>query len=149
MPQYSWGNISSMLKDVSYGIVPVKRSGDGWQFLLIQHNAGHWSFPKGHPEEGETSKQSAEREFSEETGLKVLKYLSDKIFEEHYFFIHEGMRIDKTVGYFVAEVEGVIHLQEEEVQDCRWAEFEDAMELMTFDEGKKLLQSVWVGLEEK
>ena len=37
-------------------------------FLLIQHQAGHWAFPKGHANPGESPAETARREFAEETG---------------------------------------------------------------------------------
>lgn len=43
------------------------------EILLIQDAKDRWTIPKGHIEEGETSKQTAEREVCEETGLKEVK----------------------------------------------------------------------------
>ena len=38
--------------------------------LLLQYPQGHWSFPKGHIEEGETNHHAtASRELAEETGI--------------------------------------------------------------------------------
>ena len=40
------------------------------RYLLVQgRRSGKWSFPKGHPEVGETSLECAIRELHEETGL--------------------------------------------------------------------------------
>ena len=39
--------------------------------LLVKHNAGHWDFPKGHMEDGETEIETAIREVKEETNLDV------------------------------------------------------------------------------
>ena len=47
------------------------------QVLLVKHNKGHWDFPKGHVEEGETEKQTALREVKEETNIDV-QIISDK-----------------------------------------------------------------------
>ena len=43
------------------------------KFLLIQHHAGHWGFPKGHQEKGEDDLTTARRELQEETGIKQIK----------------------------------------------------------------------------
>ena len=44
---------------------------NGQEVLLLQHpdskNKGHWDFPKGHIENGETEPQTALRELAEET----------------------------------------------------------------------------------
>ncbi len=39
--------------------------------LLVQHKPGHWSFPKGHKEQGESDHETAIREVYEETGVRI------------------------------------------------------------------------------
>ena len=46
------------------------------EFLLVQDAKNRWTIPKGHIEPGETSKQTAEREINEETGLQEMNVLS-------------------------------------------------------------------------
>jgi diadenosine hexaphosphate hydrolase (ATP-forming) len=58
------------------GIVFRKNDKDQVEILLIQDAKNRWTIPKGHIEEGETAKQTAEREIKEETGLKELKVLN-------------------------------------------------------------------------
>ncbi len=48
--------------DASFGIVPVHERDGVRRFLLIQHLGGHWGFPKGHPEKGESPVETARRE---------------------------------------------------------------------------------------
>jgi ADP-ribose pyrophosphatase YjhB (NUDIX family) len=43
------------------------------EILLIQDSKGRWTIPKGHIEEGESARQTAEREIREETGLQEMK----------------------------------------------------------------------------
>lgn len=45
------------------------------EILLIQDAKDRWTIPKGHIEEGESAKQTAKREITEETGLKHLNVL--------------------------------------------------------------------------
>lgn len=45
------------------------------QILLIQDAKNRWTIPKGHIEEGESARETAEREIKEETGLKQMKVM--------------------------------------------------------------------------
>ncbi len=57
------------------------------RFLLLQQKDGHWSFPKGHIEEGEDSKTASMRELQEETGIADIKWLElPSVFEKYNFY---------------------------------------------------------------
>jgi bis(5'-nucleosidyl)-tetraphosphatase len=137
-----------MIKDQSFGVIPILKEAQQIKFLLIQHQKGHWAFPKGHPEDNETSIETAQRELKEETGISEVKVLSEKEFEEKYIFRNtyggkkgsEADLIDKSVTYFIGFVENPeITIQVKEVKDYKWLSFEEALETMTFEPGKKLL----------
>ena len=97
-----------MRTERSYGIIALKHSFEGWEVLLVQTHQGWWGIPKGHADPGEDAKQAALRELSEETGLTVKRFLSEQFFEERYRFSHAQQLINKTVTYYVAEVEGMV-----------------------------------------
>jgi len=131
-----------MALEQSFGIIPLRRRKGSWEVFLIQHHAGHWGVPKGHPELNETPQQTASRELTEETGLDVLRFLDHHPLEEGYWFTREGEKVHKTVQYFVAEVQGNVVLQEEELLEGKWVPLEKAERHMTFPEGKKLCRLV-------
>jgi bis(5'-nucleosidyl)-tetraphosphatase len=131
-----------MKEDFSFGIIPLRKENDQWQVFVIQHLGGHWSFPKGHPEPGETEIQTAERELWEESGLTVDRYPIDNVFKETYRFRQAGIMISKTVKYWVAEVSGTVVLQVREVIDYTWVPLEDAMKAVSFKEAKRMLAVV-------
>lgn len=131
-----------MKTDHSYGIIPLRVHQHAWEVLLIQHHSDHWSFPKGHPEGQETPKQAAERELNEETGLSIQRFLSEIPLIENYFFTFQGQRIYKTVEYFIALVEGTVAIQELEIKGSRWILLSDAVNAVTFKEGKRVCLQV-------
>jgi bis(5'-nucleosidyl)-tetraphosphatase len=129
-------------KENSYGIIPLRKQQGEWQVLLIKHRKGHWAFPKGHPEKSEKPEETAVREFTEETNLKVVSFLNIASQKEHYFFRSGTDIIDKTVIYFVAEVFGEIVLHEEEISDYKWLSFDEAQKQITFPQAKELCAQV-------
>lgn len=72
------------------------------QFLLVRakRHPGHWLFPKGHIEPGETPEQAAVRELEEEGG--VTGRLLAPLGSSSYAF--EGRRVE--VDYFIVEATG-------------------------------------------
>lgn len=62
-----------MTYEKSCGAIVYRKHHGNTEILLIKHiNSGHWSFPKGHVEQGETEVETALREIKEETSLDVL-----------------------------------------------------------------------------
>ncbi|MBA3816641.1 MAG: NUDIX domain-containing protein [Parachlamydiaceae bacterium] len=131
-----------MVIEYSYGIIPLRKQGDAWMVLLIQHSAaGYWGFPKGHPDEGELPKATATRELKEETNLDVNHFLTDMMIEERYHFTFRGKSIDKTVGYLIAEVSGELVLQHQEVSAGKWVRLDEAEAELTYNSCKAVLNS--------
>lgn len=71
--------ISEVVREPTAGGIIFRRNPknkDVVEILLIQDAKDRWTIPKGHIEEGETAKQTAEREIREETGLQEMKVLN-------------------------------------------------------------------------
>lgn len=68
-------------------------------FLLIRDQYGHWTFPKGHLDEGETSRDAAVREVREETG--VIGTLGSHITTIYYDVTKKGQTFRKQVDWYV------------------------------------------------
>lgn len=133
------------MKQRSFGIIPAKKNDENvWEFLLIQQHEGHWGFPKGHAELGETPSQTAIRELFEETGLEISEFLITHPFSESYFFMLHGQKIVKSVDYFLAEVKGQVVLQAEEIQTYKWVTAAEAADWITFPEAKHLCQQAFL-----
>lgn len=123
-------------------MVPLKREEEVWKSLLIQHREGHWTYPKGHKEVGESNLTAARRELSEETGLLIVEFLSLRPYLESYTFQKEGKTIDKLAWYYPATVSGELRLQVSEVQNARWVTLEEAPSLLTYLSSKTIAAQV-------
>lgn len=129
-----------MTHQKSCGIIPFIQEDNTIQYLLIKHNEGHWAFPKGHQEEGETDIETAVRELGEETGLTIQHMYTDQPLTENYTFTQNNQTISKTVVYFLAEVtDKSVILQDAEVEDHIWLPFEEARDRLTHTESKETL----------
>jgi len=112
--------------------------------LVIQQAAGHWGFPKGHVEEGETEIETAIREIKEETNLDV--EINEKFRYVETYSPKED--VEKDVVFFIAKkVGGDIKAQEAEVQKIQWFSVEEAMEKLTFESAKNVLRNVMKDLK--
>ena len=112
---------------------------EGDKVLVIQQVKGHWGFPKGHVEDGETEVETAIREIKEETNLDV------EIDETHRYI--ETYRpkedVEKDVVFFVAKkIRGEIKVQEEEVTQTEWLSPKDAIKRVTYESSKKIMSRV-------
>jgi len=122
-----------MNKEKSCGCVILN---DNNEVLLIHHNAGHWDFPKGHVEEGETEIQTAVREVKEETNIDV------EVNEKYRYTIEYSPKegITKEVVFFLAQnTNDNKQPQLEEVCEVKWFEMNEAIEKITFSNAKEIL----------
>lgn len=139
-----------MVNDFSCGVIPYRIKDGRCEFLLIQHNAGHWAFPKGHPEKSEADLETARRELEEETGLSDVTLDESHPFEESYRFTkRSGKEVNKRVVYFLGQVEPgqKVKVQEEEVSGHAWGTAEQTRKQLTFDEGRALFDAVLAYLD--
>jgi 8-oxo-dGTP pyrophosphatase MutT (NUDIX family) len=129
--------------DEAFGVIPILRRGSSVLFLVIQHNAGHWAFPKGHADPDEDGISTALRELFEETGIRSVTLDLDRIFIENYVKTarNSGRAIRKTVRYYLGTVDDpTVRLQPEEIRDHRWATLDEARKLITYAESRRLLE---------
>jgi 8-oxo-dGTP pyrophosphatase MutT (NUDIX family) len=131
-----------MRKEKSCGCIIIENE----KVLLVQEMEGHWGFPKGHVEAGETEAQTAIRETKEETNLNV-EVNTNKRYEINYIVRDD---IDKSVVYFISNIiDGKIKKQETEINNIEWLPFQEAMERLTHENARDMFKQVLKDLEIK
>ena len=121
----------------SCGAIVYRKYHGNTEILLVRSiKSGHWSFPKGHVEEGETEEETARREIKEETGLDVLL---DTGFRETVTFSPKR-NTKKTVVYFVGMATShELVPQQEEISELRWHEIGQAVSVLTYENDKTIV----------
>ncbi|MEM2970207.1 MAG: NUDIX domain-containing protein [Candidatus Bathyarchaeia archaeon] len=130
------------------GIVFRKRKRTGEiEVLLVKHSGHHgWGFPKGHIESGETPAFTAHREVEEEAGVKG--EIIDKAGITTYFYVRDGVKVFKTVIYFLMKFKGFTKATHAwEVEDKKWVNAERVDKVLTFDDDKKMWQKAKANLK--
>jgi 8-oxo-dGTP pyrophosphatase MutT (NUDIX family) len=97
-----------------------------------------WTLPKGTPNAGETREETAIREVGEETGLEVR--ITGPLDSIEYYFVQRGLRIHKTVHYFLMEpIGGDLARHDHEFESVRWISFAEAQHTLTFETERALV----------
>ena len=126
-----------MLHEKSCGAIVYRKFHGNTEILLIQDvNSGHWSFPKGHVEFGETEVETALREVKEETGIDII---IDPTFREIVSFPPKK-GTQKTVVYFIGKARHTDYTpQEEEIAEIRWVEIGRACSVLSYENDKSIV----------
>lgn len=128
------------LYESSCGAVVFNESKGERQYLLIRNKrSAHWGFPKGHIEPGETKEETAIREVLEETGLHI-EIIPGFVKSSEY--IIQG-KIEKSVSIYLGKTtETEYKIQEEEIEECGWYNFEEALRVLNYENDKYILNEV-------
>ena len=99
--------------------------------ILFIYKNGRWDLPKGKLEKGNSSRETAVIEISEETGLEK-SHLSvmKKLIPTHYHKKVDGVVIVKKTYWYLVEYTGdmkktLIPDTNEGITDCRWFSFDE------------------------
>ncbi|MBR0473165.1 MAG: NUDIX domain-containing protein [Methanosphaera sp.] len=125
-----------MKKEKSCGAVVINSNNE---VLLVYHNTGHISFPKGHMEKGENEIDTACREVFEETGIKIeinknIKYVST---------CSPKQNVIKDVVFFKAKpINNELKAQLEEVSKVEFVDIDKAFDIITYKNDKQILKNI-------
>lgn len=133
----------------SAGIVTYLKENNQLLYLLLHYPSGHWDFPKGKLEPGETKEQAAMRELKEETGLTAT--INPGFLEPiNYFFPdQEGGTVAKTVFFFVGQTTSKDVTVSHEHQGYIWLSYHDALMKLSYQNAKEILKKAHLFLHTK
>ena len=136
-PALGRGEGKKMLHEKSCGAIVYRKFHGNIEILLVKHvNSGHWSFPKGHVELGETEVETAQREILEETGIEVI---IDSSFRETVTYSPKK-GTQKIVVYFLAKAKGYDFIpQPDEIADIKWVEIGRAQSVLSYDNDRSIV----------
>lgn len=130
-----------VLREFSAGAVVYRSERGVPKYLVLHYAAGHWDFPKGKIEEGETEKQAALREIFEETGIRVNGFGPGFSRAVRYFFTRGGKKVFKRAIFFVAETSSKrVRLSDEHV-GFAWLGLKAAEKRLTYGNARKVLEA--------
>lgn len=122
------------------GIVFRHNAAQEVEILLIQDAKNRWTIPKGHIEEGETSKQTAEREIREETGLQEMKVLNWLGKINFRYRRQQSLVLMTTEIFLVKGLGDTNNLKPEEwMNGIQWFSANEALDKIEYDDIGKLI----------
>lgn len=123
----------------SAGVILFHVKDKSRNYLLLHYPQGHWGLPKGNIEKGESKEKAALRELQEETGLSA-QILPTFEVSLDYFFKNKGELTKKTVYFFLGQAFGdTVTLSDEHI-GYAWLPFQQAIDRLTFDNAREILQ---------
>lgn len=111
------------------------------EYLLLHYEAGHWDFPKGAIEQGESELDTVKREVWEETGISHIEIIRDFRKEIQYFYRKEGELVRKTVIFYLARSNTKEVKLSYEHKGYVWLDFTRAMRKLTFRTARNVLEA--------
>lgn len=152
-----------MIREKSAGAIVFRRvgpprlasgeAGAKIKYLLLHYESGHWDFPRGHIERGETEEETARREIREETGIKKLDFVPEFRSAHSWFYKKKlgkkSVLSRKTAILYLAETKThQVKISEEHV-GYKWLDFDKAIGELTFLKSQKILEKANEFLKKK
>lgn len=134
--------ISEVVREPTAGGIVYRLKGKerSVEILLIADSKGRWTIPKGHIEEGETPRQTAEREIQEETGLVRMKSL-DWLGKINFRYRRTNTLVLMTTEIFLVEARGNTDkiVPQEWMTGIKWFSAKEALDKIEYEDIGKLI----------
>src|SRR5215210_5487334 len=111
------------------------------KYLTLNYSYGHWDFPKGNIESGETEIDTIKREVMEETGIVDIKLKEGFRQQISYKYRKKSKLVNKTVIYYLAETKSSKVVLSFEHVNFAWLHYNEALNKLSFDNSKKVLKN--------
>ena len=119
------------------------------KYLLLHYSEGHWDFPKGHIEKGESEEQTALREIKEETGITGITFIGGFKENLHYFYTFNKAPIFKSVVFYLAQADKADVILSFEHIGFVWLPYKEALIRLTYKNAKEILKNAETFLDSK
>lgn len=134
--------INEVVREPTAGGVVFRRNSktNTTEILLIQDAKNRWTIPKGHIEEGESAKETAEREICEETGLKDIKAL-DWLGKINFRYRRQQSLVLMTTEIFLVHARGdTDKLKPEDwMNGIKWFPSNEALDKIEYEDIGKII----------
>lgn len=135
-------SIEEVVRETTSGGIVFRRNkhNNQLEILLIQDAKNRWTIPKGHVEEGEEPRQTAQREIQEETGLQEMKVMS-WLGKVNFRYRRGHTLVLMTMHIFLVQGKGdTDDLQGEDwLNDIKWLPSQVAIDRIAYDDIGKLI----------
>lgn len=133
--------IQEVVHETTAGGIIFRRNLEGkLEILLIQDAKGRWTIPKGHVEQDEEPKQTAEREIQEETGLQQMN-VHNWLGKVSFRYRRGPTLVLMTMHIYLVEAKGDTNSlnPEDWLNDIRWMPATEAVDNIAYDDIGKLM----------
>lgn len=130
------------------------------EYLVLKYPSGHYDFPKGHVESGESEIDTLCREVEEETGLTGIRVLPTRGTIKYYYIAKGnelrkrkksgvGHYIFKYVHFYPAEATSKQVILSDEHIGFVWLTYKKARRRVTFENARAMLDMAEQNIEQK
>ena len=132
----------AMYDEISVGsVLYILDANFNVNYLILNYSYGHWDFPKGNIENGESEIDTIKREIMEETGIIDIKFMDGFRQQISYRYKKKFKLVNKSVIYYIVETKSNKVILSFEHVDFAWLDFNDALNRLSFDNSKKILKN--------
>ena len=140
-------------------VYPVRKNNDEWEYLMLKRiisRGGVWQGVTGAPENDETIAEGAKRELYEETGYKEFTLIKTDILyiipmQDKWKDIYPEDTEEIPEYLFIAKIneKGPPKIDHIEHDDWKWCSYEEALDLLSWENNKSALEFVHKFLRKK